>query len=90
MEQGVIKEQDSGFIYAGCGYGGSCFPKDVNALNRIAVDAGYRPKIIPAVEEVNREQKLELVNMIKERFGDSLKGLSLLFGDSVLNLKQMI
>jgi UDPglucose 6-dehydrogenase len=62
------------FIYAGCGYGGSCFPKDVNALNRIAVDAGYRPKIIPAVEEVNREQKLELVNMIKERFGDSLKG----------------
>jgi UDPglucose 6-dehydrogenase len=62
------------FIYAGCGYGGSCFPKDVNALNKIALDAGYEPKIIPAVEEVNRLQKLELVNMVVDRFGESLTG----------------
>jgi UDPglucose 6-dehydrogenase len=62
------------FIYAGCGYGGSCFPKDVNALNKIALDAGYEPKIIPAVEEVNREQKLELVRMIEDRFGKDLSG----------------
>ncbi len=45
------------FIYAGCGYGGSCFPKDVNALNKIAIEAGYTPKIIPAVEEVNRTRE---------------------------------
>jgi UDPglucose 6-dehydrogenase len=62
------------FIYPGCGFGGSCFPKDINALNKIAIDVGYEPKIIPAVEEVNRVQKLELVNMISDRFGESLKG----------------
>ena len=62
------------FIYPGCGYGGSCFPKDVNALNRIAIDAGYEPKIIPAVEAVNANQKLELVRMVTERFGEDLVG----------------
>jgi len=62
------------FIYPGCGYGGSCFPKDVNALNKIALDAGYQPKIIPAVEEVNKDQKLVLVRKIVERFGDDLNG----------------
>ncbi len=62
------------FIYPGCGYGGSCFPKDVNALNKIALDAGYDPKIIPAVEEVNKDQKLVLVRKIVERFGDDLSG----------------
>ncbi len=62
------------FIYPGCGYGGSCFPKDVNALIKIAQDAGYEPKIIPAVEEVNRLQKLELVNMVESRFGTNLSG----------------
>ena len=62
------------FIYPGCGYGGSCFPKDVNALNKIALDAGYEPKIIPAVEEVNKAQKLVLVRKIVDRFGEDLKG----------------
>ena len=61
------------FIYPGCGYGGSCFPKDVNALVKIAQDVGYEPKIIPAVEEVNKTQKLLLVDMIIERFSDNLK-----------------
>jgi len=64
------------FIYPGCGYGGSCFPKDVNALNKIALDAGYEPKIIPAVEEVNKYQKMMLVEMIVRRFGNDLKGKS--------------
>jgi len=61
------------FIYPGCGYGGSCFPKDVNALVKIAQDVGYEPKIIPAVEEVNKTQKLLLVDMITERFSNNLK-----------------
>jgi UDPglucose 6-dehydrogenase len=62
------------FIYPGCGYGGSCFPKDVNALNKIALDAGYKPKIIPAVEEVNKAQKMFLVDMIEKRYSNDLTG----------------
>ena len=45
------------FIYPGCGYGGSCFPKDVNALIHIANNFGYNPKLISSVEAVNNEQK---------------------------------
>ena len=45
------------FIYPGCGYGGSCFPKDVNALIHIANDYGYHPELISSVEVVNQEQK---------------------------------
>jgi len=62
------------FIYPGCGYGGSCFPKDVQALNKIALDAGYEPKIIQAVEEVNRNQKKVLVEKVIKRFGEDLSG----------------
>ena len=62
------------FIYPGCGYGGSCFPKDVNALVKIAEDSGYKPKIIPAVEEVNANQKMVLVKKVIARFGEDLKG----------------
>ncbi len=62
------------FIYPGCGYGGSCFPKDVNALVKIAEDSGYKPKIIPAVEEVNANQKMVLVKKVITRFGEDLKG----------------
>lgn len=64
------------FLYAGCGYGGSCFPKDVNALIKTGEIAGYSPKILREVENVNNEQKLVLVNKIKERFGESLLNLS--------------
>lgn len=60
------------FIYPGCGYGGSCFPKDVNALIKTAKDAGYEPKIISAVEKVNAAQKMVLVNKVVERFGEDL------------------
>ena len=62
------------FIYPGCGYGGSCFPKDVQALARIAEDAGYEPKIIRAVEAVNRDQKRVLANKVVDRFGEDLSG----------------
>lgn len=64
------------FIYAGCGYGGSCFPKDVQALINTAESNGYSPKILSKVEEVNHNQKLVLVNKIINRFGDDLSNLT--------------
>jgi len=62
------------FIYAGCGYGGSCFPKDVQALINTAEGAGYKPLILSNVEKVNANQKKVLVNKVVSRFGDDLKG----------------
>tara|TARA_B100000900_G_scaffold415898_1_gene447763 strand:- start:5333 stop:6658 length:1326 start_codon:yes stop_codon:yes gene_type:complete len=62
------------FIYPGCGYGGSCFPKDVKALEKIAIDAGYNPRLISAVEEVNKIQKLQLAKKVVSRFGENLQG----------------
>ncbi|KZX16039.1 UDP-glucose 6-dehydrogenase TuaD [Methanobrevibacter cuticularis] len=64
------------FLYAGCGYGGSCFPKDVSALIKTGEIAGYSPKILNEVENVNNEQKMVLVNKIKEKFGEDLSNLS--------------
>ena len=64
------------FIYAGCGYGGSCFPKDVQALINTARVNGYEPKILSDVEEVNNNQKRVIVNKVVDRFGDDLSGLS--------------
>ena len=62
------------FIYAGCGYGGSCFPKDVQALINTAQGAGYEPMILSNVEKVNANQKKVLVNKVVDRFGDDLNG----------------
>jgi UDPglucose 6-dehydrogenase len=63
------------FLYAGVGYGGSCFPKDVKALIKSAAeDAGVELKVLNAVEEANREQKQVLGKKIRARFGDDLKG----------------
>lgn len=62
------------FLYAGCGYGGSCFPKDVKALIKLAEGNGYGSMILKSVESVNNKQKLLLVNKIKKRFGDDLSG----------------
>ncbi len=62
------------FLYAGCGYGGSCFPKDVKALIKTADDYGYDSRILREVESVNNEQKLSLVNKIINRFGNDLSG----------------
>ena len=62
------------FIYAGCGYGGSCFPKDVQALINTAQTHGYEPMILSNVEKVNANQKKVLVNKVVGRFGDNLNG----------------
>lgn len=64
------------FLYAGCGYGGSCFPKDVSALIKTGEIAGYSPKILNEVENVNNNQKMVLVNKIREKFGENLSNLS--------------
>ena len=63
------------FIYPGTGYGGSCFPKDVQALIRTADDYGHSLDILKAVESVNFRQKQVLVGKIKSHFGDNLSGL---------------
>jgi UDPglucose 6-dehydrogenase len=62
------------FIYPGCGYGGSCFPKDVKALERTAQDLGYQADLISAVEKVNDRQKLVLLDKIKNHYNGQLKG----------------
>ncbi len=62
------------FIYPGVGYGGSCFPKDVQALERTAQKHGYDSRILQAVEAVNHDQKLSLAGKIRDHFGGDLKG----------------
>jgi len=62
------------FIYPGCGYGGSCFPKDVNALIKTAQDHDYTPHLIAAVESVNKRQKKVIANKVIKRFGENLEG----------------
>jgi UDPglucose 6-dehydrogenase len=64
----------SSFLFAGAGYGGSCFPKDVKALIRTLEDQGVECGILAAVERVNEEQKRVLLGLVKARFGDDLKG----------------
>ena len=60
------------FIYPGCGYGGSCFPKDVQALHRTAHSVGYDARILDAVEAVNKDQKQVPVEKIINHFGRDL------------------
>ncbi|AET89820.1 UDP-glucose dehydrogenase family protein [Caballeronia cordobensis] len=62
------------FLYAGCGYGGSCFPKDVQALAQTARENGHTLRVLEAVEAVNRDQKDVLVNKIVKRMGEDLRG----------------
>ncbi len=62
------------FIYPGCGYGGSCFPKDVQALIKTANDIEYQPAILEAVEAVNLKQKNKLYDYLSKHFGDKLSG----------------
>ena len=64
----------SKFLYPGCGYGGSCFPKDVKALIKTAEKAGYDMKVLRAVEDVNEKQKELLVAKLMKRFGNDLTG----------------
>ncbi|MES2675586.1 MAG: UDP-glucose/GDP-mannose dehydrogenase family protein [Pseudomonadota bacterium] len=62
------------FIYPGCGYGGSCFPKDVKALINIGKDIDYKTTLMEAVDQVNQAQKSKLFGYVSKHFGDSLKG----------------
>ena len=71
---GSDKRIGSHFLYAGCGYGGSCFPKDVRALARTAAGVGRSMPLLDAVEAVNDRQKLVVVDQIEERFGADLGG----------------
>ena len=76
VRQGIGSDPRIGyhFLYPGCGYGGSCFPKDVKALIKTAKDvAGFDLKLLKAVEEVNDLQKYVLPKKIKKQFGDNLK-----------------
>lgn len=76
VRQGIGSDSRIGyhFIYAGCGYGGSCFPKDVQALIRTAQQIGYEPRLLRAVEDINDDQKQKLPQYISRHFGDDLKG----------------
>lgn len=64
----------SKFLYPGCGYGGSCFPKDVKALIRTAEHNGYTMRVLQAVEEVNEAQKAVLFNKLSQHFNGHLEG----------------
>ena len=62
------------FIYPSCGYGGSCFPKDVQALIKTSADYGYKTRILNAVEDVNADQKMIIPNKIVRKYGEDLTG----------------
>ncbi|MDR0574363.1 MAG: UDP-glucose/GDP-mannose dehydrogenase family protein [Tannerella sp.] len=71
---GSDKRIGPGFLYAGCGYGGSCFPKDVKALVKTAADKGRPMRILQAVEEVNEAQKYILFHKLNRYYEGNLKG----------------
>jgi UDPglucose 6-dehydrogenase len=75
VRKGIGSDQRIGyhFLYAGCGYGGSCLPKDVRALQRTGEEYGLSLKILKAVEQINDIQKSILLQKIIGRFGDDLK-----------------
>lgn len=78
VRQGIGSDPRIGydFLYAGCGFGGSCFPKDVRALVRTAEQAaGERPRLLSAVESINNTQRALLGQRIRQRLGDDLAGL---------------
>ncbi len=76
VRQGIGSDPRIGyhFLYAGCGYGGSCFPKDVQALQRSGTEAGRPSRILEAVEAANEAQKNVLVDKLVKRFGEDLSG----------------
>lgn len=62
------------FLYPGCGYGGSCFPKDVKALIKTAEKSGYSMRVLKSVEEVNEYQKTVVFQKLSKHYGGALKG----------------
>lgn len=79
VRQGIGSDPRIGyhFIYPGCGYGGSCFPKDVQALYRTAGENGYEARILAAVEAVNEDQKSVLLHKVDREFGNDLSGCTI-------------
>jgi UDPglucose 6-dehydrogenase len=71
---GTDKRIGPHFLFPGIGYGGSCFPKDVTALIRIAEQNGYQLKILSAVDEVNSKQRYRIADKVIHHFGENLKG----------------
>ena len=78
VRQGIGSDSRIGFsfIYPGCGYGGSCFPKDVQALIRTANSVDYDAYILKAVEQRNNQQKYRLIEKITQRYGADLSGMT--------------
>ena len=76
VRQGIGADTRIGrkFLYPGCGYGGSCFPKDVKALIKTAEKQGYQMRVLKAVEEVNELQKTVVFEKLKKHLGPDLKG----------------
>ena len=76
VRQGIGSDHRIGFhfLYAGCGFGGSCFPKDLQALQKTARELGMELKILEAVEQINHAQKQVLLEKISTRFGKNLAG----------------
>ncbi|MGY0798482.1 UDP-glucose dehydrogenase family protein [Lysobacter sp. A286] len=76
VRQGIGSDPRIGwqFIYPGAGYGGSCFPKDVQALARTAHQHGHEPQLLNAVERVNERQKDHLFELMQRHYGDALAG----------------
>ncbi len=76
VRQGIGSDPRIGrhFLYSGCGYGGSCFPKDVKALIQTANQVGVQVKVLTAVEDANDAQKLVLIDKIVKHFGEDLSG----------------
>ncbi len=76
VRKGIGSDERIGrrFLFPGIGYGGSCFPKDVQALAKSAADVNYEFKILEAVMEINEKQKLNLIPKIKAYFNNELKG----------------
>ncbi len=71
VRKGIGSDNRIGFkyLYPGCGFGGSCLPKDLKALELMALENGYTPKIVQAVQEMNHSQKRALIGKIEKRFG---------------------
>jgi len=78
VRQGIGSDPRIGwhFIYPGAGYGGSCFPKDVQALGRSARQHGYSARLLEAVEAVNETQKGKLFELVNRHFGGEVEGLT--------------
>jgi len=76
IRKGIGTDQRIGkrFLFAGIGYGGSCFPKDILALNKTSVDAEYEFQILKSVMDVNEKQKLKMIDKIKGHFNQDLSG----------------